>query len=468
MSEGGHELIIVRRHEEEEHEHHSSAWKVAHADFMTAMMAFFLIMWLISVTDDEMRKGIAQFFNPIHMSAGSTDLKGLNKSDEKADKEARGKGKNELPMPGTPLNALQLSAGSQSSKSLSPEAAAEASAKAAEALAKATEAAKKVVAAAGKGEGARDSAGAGGADGAAALAAVLAQGKGASPGAGDRAAFQDPYAVLAQLAEQYSASHAMSADVVDGDDRALGVAGGDIDRDPFDPAYWQLAPLPPARADRPGKPGSLEKVPAGAQPDAGAPAVARDAGSDAAKGEPQLPGAAKAEAKPLPPAPPPKIEAAPPKVAAEAKAIEAEIAKSVQDTIAGRASPELSVKATAEGALINLTDDDAFSMFKVGSAIPDPKVVVLMEKIGKVLAGRPGKVVIRGYTDGRPFRSADYDNWRLSAARAHMAHYMLTRGGLEESRIVAIEGRADRDLKDPRDPLAAQNRRIEILLKAGN
>ncbi len=41
------ELIIIRRPEEEEHESHSSAWKVAHADFMTAMMAFFLIMWLI-------------------------------------------------------------------------------------------------------------------------------------------------------------------------------------------------------------------------------------------------------------------------------------------------------------------------------------------------------------------------------------------------------------------------------------
>jgi chemotaxis protein MotB len=107
-------------------------------------------------------------------------------------------------------------------------------------------------------------------------------------------------------------------------------------------------------------------------------------------------------------------------------------------------------------------------MFKVGSAVPDPKVVVLMEKIAKVLSSRPGKVVIRGYTDGRPFRSAEYDNWRLSAARAQMAHYMLTRGGLAEARVVAIEGHADRGLKNSRDPLAAENRRIEILLKAGN
>jgi chemotaxis protein MotB len=46
-----------------------------------------------------------------------------------------------------------------------------------------------------------------------------------------------------------------------------------------------------------------------------------------------------------------------------------------------------------------------------------------------------------------------------------MAYYMLTRGGLDEKRVVAIEGYADRALFKPDDPLAAENRRIEILLK---
>jgi chemotaxis protein MotB len=46
-----------------------------------------------------------------------------------------------------------------------------------------------------------------------------------------------------------------------------------------------------------------------------------------------------------------------------------------------------------------------------------------------------------------------------------MAYYTLLRGGLEESRVVAIEGHADRDLKNPADPYAAENRRIEILVK---
>ena len=44
---------------------------------------------------------------------------------------------------------------------------------------------------------------------------------------------------------------------------------------------------------------------------------------------------------------------------------------------------------------------------------------------------------------------------------------MLVRGDVDAQRVVAIEGRADRDLKIPEDPTAAQNRRIDILIKAG-
>ncbi len=114
---GGHELIIVRRHEEDEHEHHSSAWKVAHADFMTAMMAFFLIMWLINVTDDQVRKGISEYFNPIHMSEGSTELKGLNSVDQQASKSAK-KGHSDTPLPDEALNLMKLAAGHAEEKTV--------------------------------------------------------------------------------------------------------------------------------------------------------------------------------------------------------------------------------------------------------------------------------------------------------------------------------------------------------------
>ena len=44
--------------------HHGGAWKVAYADFVTAMMAFFLLMWLLGATTEKQRKGIADYFTP--------------------------------------------------------------------------------------------------------------------------------------------------------------------------------------------------------------------------------------------------------------------------------------------------------------------------------------------------------------------------------------------------------------------
>ena len=43
---------------------HGGAWKVAYADFVTAMMAFFLLMWLLNATTEQQRKGLADYFNP--------------------------------------------------------------------------------------------------------------------------------------------------------------------------------------------------------------------------------------------------------------------------------------------------------------------------------------------------------------------------------------------------------------------
>ena len=44
--------------------HHGGAWKIAYADFVTAMMAFFLLMWLLGMSDEEKRKGLADYFAP--------------------------------------------------------------------------------------------------------------------------------------------------------------------------------------------------------------------------------------------------------------------------------------------------------------------------------------------------------------------------------------------------------------------
>ncbi|GBR52301.1 chemotaxis protein MotB [Neokomagataea thailandica NBRC 106555] len=57
--------IIIKRYNVVEAGHHGGAWKIAYADFVTAMMAFFLVMWLINATTEEQRRGIASYFNPM-------------------------------------------------------------------------------------------------------------------------------------------------------------------------------------------------------------------------------------------------------------------------------------------------------------------------------------------------------------------------------------------------------------------
>jgi chemotaxis protein MotB len=71
--------VIVRKLRAKGHvAHHGGAWKVAYADFVTAMMAFFLMLWLLGATDDEQRKGIADYFAPTILasdkSGGSNGL----------------------------------------------------------------------------------------------------------------------------------------------------------------------------------------------------------------------------------------------------------------------------------------------------------------------------------------------------------------------------------------------------------
>ncbi|HPO20811.1 MAG TPA: flagellar motor protein MotB, partial [Rubrivivax sp.] len=54
--------IIVKRVKKGGHGHHGGAWKIAYADFVTAMMAFFLLMWLLGSTSEGDKKGIADYF----------------------------------------------------------------------------------------------------------------------------------------------------------------------------------------------------------------------------------------------------------------------------------------------------------------------------------------------------------------------------------------------------------------------
>ncbi|BAI71917.1 chemotaxis protein [Azospirillum sp. B510] len=76
-SGGNEQPIIIKKKKGGHGGHHGGAWKVAYADFVTAMMAFFLLLWLLNVTTSDQRKGIADYFSPVSVSREQSGSGGM-------------------------------------------------------------------------------------------------------------------------------------------------------------------------------------------------------------------------------------------------------------------------------------------------------------------------------------------------------------------------------------------------------
>lgn len=319
-----HEIVIVRRRHDGDHDDaHGGVWKVAFADFMTAMMAFFLVLWIVNSTSKETRASVARYFNPVRLSDTTPARKGLQEPREE-DFDAR-----------------------------------------------AAEVGKKV----------------------------------ADPATSDKPGTDAP-------SPQPASTQAAGKDRAEMAGRTP--MSAETFRDPFEP----VAPVRAVEATAPTSP----KAPA-PQNVVAQNSTARES---AALGE---------------------------AVAALARAA------------AARGGPAIDLRETAEGLLISLTDRADYGMFAIGSAEPNSSLVRLMADLGGALKPLRAAVVVRGHTDARQFRKAGFDNWRLSTGRAQSAADMLLRGGLDERRIERIEGYADHRLRNPKAPEAAENRRVEILLR---
>ncbi|MDN3713039.1 flagellar motor protein MotB [Paracoccus cavernae] len=97
-ADSGNSTIIIKRVVASgEGGHHGGAWKVAYADFVTAMMAFFLLMWLLNATTEKQRKGLAEYFNPtiIQTQNGGSDstFGGKDETAEESSGEGQGASK---------------------------------------------------------------------------------------------------------------------------------------------------------------------------------------------------------------------------------------------------------------------------------------------------------------------------------------------------------------------------------------
>jgi chemotaxis protein MotB len=260
--------------------------------------------------------------------------------------------------------------------------------------------------------------------------------------------FQNPYAALEQIAGKAPGRQNSKAG-----SPTEGAGSLDAFRDPFRSEGGESEAEEEAAADAANPPSQTPSKPPEAPskpPEASAKQANALAGEVQAAGEKAEPAASEANAR--------AVEGA------RAAALQKDLAQALKAQ-AGEGAPRLEVKATEEGLLISLTDHETFGMFEIGSSSPNPKLVHLMDRIAQSLKGQPGALVLRGYTDSRRYRGGNSDNWRLSASRAQMALYMLVRGGLPETRVERVEGYADRRPKTPERPEAAENRRIEILLR---
>ncbi|SDQ92792.1 flagellar motor protein MotB [Pseudovibrio sp. Tun.PSC04-5.I4] len=566
------ELIIIRRRNDDmDTAHKTGVWKIAYADFSTAMMAFFLLMWLVNASDQSSQEGIASYFNPIKLVDATTNPKGIRDPDETAMPTDSDEGVDQgkpIGAGGTEKKGPTSGGGIDKPEPVSDRETGENS----------------------------EFAGANADKNGAKPTSITSRDLERAARYTEAQLFDNPYAILAALASEAEASIETDGSPGTGglgslemakmpvlfalpnrDPNGQGLADGTSFRDPFDPAGWQKDELP-------GNAPLLAQIPILVEKEEGIAAneltkeqiMLLEEASELARGGKVLPaisGESKSEnsvlvvgnakdsegeqyaegeilkqlamaqaevsgddavmtrlmfaevkasanvpendngleeaqdAKQV--AEPKIIEVTSTKVISEnqfedakktvevihneartapmvpaakpaglpeqKKAGEGEedgddkqlisLANAVGEALEGvKTGASIEFTHSQEGVLIQIMDNDDFGMFAVGSSEPHPAVVKAMEKIATALEKEKGEIVIRGHTDARPFKSKKNDNWRLSTARAHMAYYMLVRGGLDEKRIVGIEGYADRRLKNSEKSFAPQNRRIEIML----
>ncbi|MGK6314094.1 MotB family protein [Neorhizobium sp. DT-125] len=414
---GKNEVVIVKRHGGGHDDgHHGGAWKIAYADFMTAMMAFFLVMWLVNAANEETKASMASYFNPIKLSDETPAEKGLEKPVDAADGREEGE-----------RSRIKADADVQGS--------------------------------------------------AAATGEDMTSTSGDEPNYSEADFFENPYSVLAEIAQEVGQQANVSAKGEGGasdSGPATGADGGQAYRDPFDPDFWTRQ-VQVTRADGPDQ--AVKAVPSedplaqmgqapqapGAEPQQSLAAAVPSPRPDRSLLDQA---SAQAEKTANPDGQKPEDGA---KAEQQARKAADELREEIQQQIsgvAGKLAEGLIVTPAEGGLLVTISDQISDPMFNIGSAVPRREMVLAMEKIGQILKERGGSIVLRGHTDGRQFKGTENDNWRLSMARAHSAYYMLVHGGLAEDRIKQVSGFADRRLQVPDDPLAAANRRIEILLQA--
>ena len=394
--------IIVKKKQVNAHRHHGGAWKIAYADFVTAMMAFFLLMWLINMTSPDQKTGIANFFTPSNARPSGSGAGGiLGGTSIMAEGLARAAG--------TPARIVISLPNSTDDRTGGPD----------------------------QGEFSGSN-----------VTDILDR---LEENGIDVMRYPE---ILADLARQTDARQVL---------RALEADGIDVLTHPeIMDQIFEAVTAPPSETEGREPPGDRTPQALPAEVASALEALAEGAYAELdAAGREAL---AESLARALAAATGISVEAAMERV--EFREVEAEIRQAVETIPELEPLRDnLRIEHTPEGLRIQIVDAEDQAMFPIGSAEMDASTRRLVGAIAAAIRDLPNDLVITGHTDALPFVSGGgYSNWELSTDRANAARRALVEAGIAEDRIARVVGRADRDPLDASDPLAPVNRRISFVL----
>lgn len=127
---------------------------------------------------------------------------------------------------------------------------------------------------------------------------------------------------------------------------------------------------------------------------------------------------------------------------------------------------QVQIMITPEGLRVELMETKGGFFFKNGSPAATEDGKALLTALAKEIAKVPNHVLIEGYTDAAPYHSRnDYSNWELSVDRANAARRLMEAAGVRADQVSYVRGFADRQLKDPANPLDPANRRVSLIIQ---
>jgi chemotaxis protein MotB len=381
-------VIIRRIVDDEDHEPHGGAWKVAYADLMTAMMAFFLLMWLLSSVDEIELKAIADYFTPNSAKQERMGGEGLLWGESPTSEGIRGE-PTEIPV------EQSLEAGVTPKEIIGPDPL-----------------------------------------GGPPLVEALHDEEMSPPVSPND--FDLPEKAIAALRTAVEAAI-----------EALEMPDGDSTRDEA---------AAEARAALAAATDAIETAATRASERAaevGREGV-RDAGLriDAEASEADL-----------------MEELARLRALQQERADVLEnIKEEIRNKLIADNVPELldnlDFQLTSEGLLIQILDRDRQPLFNSGSAALGASASAIVTAISGAVSRLEYPVAISGHTDAVPYRGGDeYTNWELSTDRANSTRRLMVRSGVSLDRVSEISGMGDTDPFVVEDPFAAENRRINVLLR---